>query len=545
MSIIKADEYYIKNLQKILDEKNIDENPRPKYKDGVDAHSYFITQVFEEYDISKGEFPITTLRNTAIKTGIKELLVIYQQQLNTSQGFKDNGVDWWEPWMNKEGNIGRSYSYNLESHRPNEMKKLVVKIEPRIVDKKYSELLDINKTEIYESIDGKIYKSNYRNYGEYIIIDKFYNEGHNYVKCQFLNTGYITTLREDSLKKGQHPKNDLIRTNLNIGYLDFYGDLNFTNLEIKKLHNIWTKMLRRCYSKNYTEYYSEIFVHQNWHSFRNFLLDIRFVPQYHLAKESNFLSYELDKDYYGSNCYSLETCVFLNKSENTIYKRNQIKPIKVIDDNKEYYELSYTSLSKTLGLSRGYVRNLVKRGYYKNIKFEEVQDNNLYRYELSRNQINSLLSNLKKDKYSRRHIISFWNWSNIDKKELVECAYETIWTVRKSNDVYYLDMTLIQRSNDYIMAGYINKIQYVALQMMVASHLGYQVGKFCHYVHNLHIYDRHVDAAHEILERIPLIQQPKIELETNKSFYDITLNDFKISNIEGIQKIKSELEIAI
>jgi thymidylate synthase len=109
----------------------------------------------------------------------------------------------------------------------------------------------------------------------------------------------------------------------------------------------------------------------------------------------------------------------------------------------------------------------------------------------------------------------------------------------------FLDMTLNQRSNDYIMAGYINKIQYVALQMMIASHLGYKVGKFCHYVQNLHIYDRHIEAAKEILERDPLEQQPTLELKSGLDFYSITLEDFKISNIKGIQKIKSELEIAI
>jgi thymidylate synthase len=74
---------------------------------------------------------------------------------------------------------------------------------------------------------------------------------------------------------------------------------------------------------------------------------------------------------------------------------------------------------------------------------------------------------------------------------LYPCAYETIWSVRDVEGIMYLDMTLNQ-SNDYIMAGYINKIQYVALQMMVASHLNYKVGKFCHFIQNLHIYDRHI-----------------------------------------------------
>jgi thymidylate synthase len=99
------------------------------------------------------------------------------------------------------------------------------------------------------------------------------------------------------------------------------------------------------------------------------------------------------------------------------------------------------------------------------------------------------------------------------------------------------------------MAGYINKIQYVALQMMVASHLGYKVGKFCHLVQNLHVYDRHVDSIPEILGRTNLTDvNPSIELliiTTNRDFYSITIDDFKISGIEGIQKLSSKLEIAI
>jgi len=84
---------------------------------------------------------------------------------------------------------------------------------------------------------------------------------------------------------------------------------------------------------------------------------------------------------------------------------------------------------------------------------------------------------------------------------LYPCAYETLWSVRKINGVMYLDLTLNQRSQDYIMAGYINKIQYVALQLMVCSHLGYKPGNFCHFVQNLHLYDRHIDAAKEILDK--------------------------------------------
>ena len=49
-----------------------DENPRPRYKDGEEANSLFITQVFEKYNIQHGEFPIpNNKKKLQLKTGIK------------------------------------------------------------------------------------------------------------------------------------------------------------------------------------------------------------------------------------------------------------------------------------------------------------------------------------------------------------------------------------------------------------------------------------------------------------------------------------------
>jgi thymidylate synthase len=130
-------------------------------------------------------------------------------------------------------------------------------------------------------------------------------------------------------------------------------------------------------------------------------------------------------------------------------------------------------------------------------------------------------------------------------KGLFPCAYETLWSVRKVREDKVLDMTLIQRSNDYLVAGYINKIQYVALQMMVAGHCKYKVGKFNHLVQNLHIYDRHFDAVKELINKEPLNKQPSLILKEYKNFYDYTIDDFEIHGTEGITKINSKLELAI
>jgi thymidylate synthase len=162
------------------------------------------------------------------------------------------------------------------------------------------------------------------------------------------------------------------------------------------------------------------------------------------------------------------------------------------------------------------------------------------------NLIDRLLKGLIDDPFGRRHIINMFQYHDLfETNGLYPCAYETLWSVRKGDDGLILDMTLIQRSNDFITAGYINKIQYTALLMMVAGHCNYKVGKFCHLVQNLHIYDRHFDAVAELLNKEPLDIQPKIILKENKNFYDYTIDDFEIVGIEGITKINSKLELAI
>jgi thymidylate synthase len=274
----KSDKYYIQNLQKIMSEGSWDENPRPKYSDGTPAHSKFITQVFEEYNISKGEFPITTLRNTAIKTGIKEILWIYQKQTSSLEVAREMGINWWEEWNVGDNSIGQRYGATIK------------------------------------------------------------------------------------------------------------------------------------------------------------------------------------------------------------------------------------------------------------------------RYDL----MNKLLDGLVNDPFGRRHIISMYQYVDVEETNgLFPCAYEILCSIRKVGEDKVLDMTLIQRSNDYLVAAYINKIQYLSLQMMIAGHCGYKVGKFCHLVQNLHIYDRHFDGVDELLNKETLDIQPKLILKENKNFYEYTVDDFEITGIDGITKINSKLEMAI
>jgi thymidylate synthase len=276
--MIKADLLYKANLRRITTEGCLDRDPRPRYKDSTPAHSRFITGVFEEYDISMGEFPIPTLRPTAVKTAISEVLWIYQKQTSSLEVARAMGVKWWGEWDIGNDTIGQRYGATIA------------------------------------------------------------------------------------------------------------------------------------------------------------------------------------------------------------------------------------------------------------------------RYDL----MNKLLDGLAKDPFGRRHNINMFQYADLaETPGLFPCAFETLYSVRDTTDGLVLDMTLIQRSNDYIVAGYINKIQYTALLMMIAGHCGYKAGMFRHLVQNLHVYDRHSDAVQEILDREPLNKQPFMVMSGNKNFYDYTVNDFEVLGTEGITKLESKLELAI
>lgn len=173
------------------------------------------------------------------------------------------------------------------------------------------------------------------------------------------------------------------------------------------------------------------------------------------------------------------------------------------------------------------------------------------RYDL----INQLIKDIKEDPYGRRKVVSLWQEADLRETEgLAPCAFLTIWNVRNGKDgLEYLDMVLVQRSGDMLTAsgpGGINEIQYAALLMMIARHTGYLPGVFSHLVVNEQIYDRHIEQAHEMLERyenhlyegftpVKMVLNPNV-----KDFYEMTVEDFELIDYEPIKpQLKLELGI--
>lgn len=147
--------------------------------------------------------------------------------------------------------------------------------------------------------------------------------------------------------------------------------------------------------------------------------------------------------------------------------------------------------------------------------------------------IGGLISGIKTNPMSRRHIIDLWQYNDFRETDgLQPCAFQTLWTIRGR----YLDCTLVMRSSDYLVAGHVNRIQYVALQMMIAKTTGYEIGKFTILTQNLHIYDRHIEQAVEMLKREPSNKTPILKFNPKSDiFYDFTIDDFEMVDYEPVK----------
>ena len=161
--------------------------------------------------------------------------------------------------------------------------------------------------------------------------------------------------------------------------------------------------------------------------------------------------------------------------------------------------------------------------------------------------INKLLKQLEVNPWNRRNIISLWDYQAFEETDgLLPCAFQTMFDVRRVDGEIYLDATLTQRSNDMLVAHHINAMQYVALQMMIAKHFGWKVGKFFYFINNLHIYDNQFEQAEELLRREPSNCQPRLVLNVpdGTNFFDIKAEDFELVNYDPVTpQLKFDLAI--
>ena len=106
-----ADKVFIDMCRDIIDNGTSTEGEkvRPVWEDGTSAYTIKRFGVVNRYDLSK-EFPALTLRRTAIKSCVDELLWIWQKKSNNVNELKSHI---WDSWADETGSIGKAYGYQM------------------------------------------------------------------------------------------------------------------------------------------------------------------------------------------------------------------------------------------------------------------------------------------------------------------------------------------------------------------------------------------------------------------------------------------------
>lgn len=107
----KADKLFVEMCEKVLNEGFSSEGQivRARWSDGSEAHTKKIFGVVNCYDLEE-EFPIMTLRPTAFKSCIDEILWIWQKKSNNVHELHSHI---WDSWADENGSIGKAYGYQL------------------------------------------------------------------------------------------------------------------------------------------------------------------------------------------------------------------------------------------------------------------------------------------------------------------------------------------------------------------------------------------------------------------------------------------------
>ena len=107
----RADDIFAQNMTDIIENGfwDTDLPVRPRWEDGAPAHTVKRFGIVNRYNLQE-EFPILTLRRTAFRSAVDELLWIWQKKSNNVH---DLNSHIWDSWADENGSIGKAYGYQL------------------------------------------------------------------------------------------------------------------------------------------------------------------------------------------------------------------------------------------------------------------------------------------------------------------------------------------------------------------------------------------------------------------------------------------------
>lgn len=154
-------------------------------------------------------------------------------------------------------------------------------------------------------------------------------------------------------------------------------------------------------------------------------------------------------------------------------------------------------------------------------------------------QISNVISQIKNNPDSRRHMVVAFNPGDVDKMALPPCHAFFQFYVANGK----LSCQLYQRSADIFLGVPFNIASYALLTHMVAQVCDLEVGEFVHTMGDAHIYSNHMEQVKLLLARTPRML-PKLKLNPNvKDIFEFKYEDIEITGYDPHPVIKAEVAV--
>ncbi len=153
-------------------------------------------------------------------------------------------------------------------------------------------------------------------------------------------------------------------------------------------------------------------------------------------------------------------------------------------------------------------------------------------------QIKNVIQQIKQTPDSRRLIVSAWNPEDVPTMALPPCHTLFQFYVNDGK----LSCQLYQRSGDLFLGVPFNIASYALLTHLIARETGLEVGEFVHTLGDAHIYSNHVKQVETQLSRKP-VAGPQLEINSDKSIFDIDVQDIKVTDYNPQPAIKAPIAV--
>lgn len=153
-------------------------------------------------------------------------------------------------------------------------------------------------------------------------------------------------------------------------------------------------------------------------------------------------------------------------------------------------------------------------------------------------QLHYIVSEIKNNPNSRRIMTEIWIPEDLDKMALTPCVHLTQWSVIEGK----LFLEVRQRSCDVALGLVANVFQYSVLHKLVALECGLEPGEIIWNIHNMHLYDRHLESIKEQMKS-PILSGATLKINNFTSIFNFKPDDIEIVDYKHGDKYSYEIAI--